>query len=49
MDPDFTKEVFDAMNRHFENLNGSRPAVSDEDDSRVLEEDRRLNEIKDLG
>lgn len=47
VDPDFTKEVFDAMNRHFENLNGSRPAVSDEEDSKILEEERRINEIKE--
>lgn len=49
VDSDFTKEVFDAMSRHFERLKGDRSVVSDEDDSRVLEEDRRLSEIKDLG
>lgn len=49
MDSDFTKEVFDAMSRHFERLKGDRSVVSDEEDSKILEEERRINEIKDLG
>lgn len=47
VDPDFTKEVFDAMSRHFERLKGDRSVVSDEEDSKILEEERRINEIKE--
>lgn len=47
VDSDFTKEVFDAMSRHFERLKGDRSVVSDEEDSKILEEERRINEIKE--
>lgn len=47
VDSDFTKDVFAAMNRYFERVTANRPSVSYEDDSKVLEEDRRMYEIKE--
>jgi len=44
---DFTKEIFDSMSRYFERLKGNRLAVSDEEDSKILEESRMMNEFKD--
>lgn len=47
VDSDFTKEIFDSMSRYFERLKGNRLAVSDEEDSKILEESRMMNEFKD--
>ena len=35
------------MSRYFERLKGNRLAVSDEEDSKILEESRMMNEFKD--
>lgn len=47
VDPDFVKDMFDAMNRYFEKLKEKRPAVSDEEDAKILEEERKMSEIKE--
>lgn len=45
VDSEFTKDIFDALNRYFERLGAERPVVSEEEDARILEEERRMNEI----
>lgn len=47
VDSDFTKEIFGAMDRYFEKLKDNRPVVSNEEDSKILEEERRMSEIKE--
>lgn len=46
VDSEFTKDILDVLNRYFERLEVERPVVSEEEDARILEEERRMNEIK---
>lgn len=45
VDSEFTKDILDVLNRYFERLEVERPVVSEEEDARILEEERRMNEI----
>lgn len=47
VDREFTKELFDALNRFYERLKARQNAVSEEEDAKALEEERRMNELKE--
>ena len=47
VDQEFTKELFDALNRFYERLKARQNAVSEEEDAKALEEERRMNELKE--
>ena len=47
IDSDFTKEVFDSMHRYFDKLKAEKPNVSEEEDSKILEEERRMYELNE--
>ena len=47
VDQEFTKELFDALNRFYERLKSRQNAVSEEEDAKVLEEEKRIVELKE--
>lgn len=47
VDSEYTKEVFDAMNRYFERLKTEKKPVSEEEDAKVLDEERKMYEMKE--
>lgn len=46
VDSGYTKDVFDAMNRYFESLKAEKKSVSDEEDSKIIDEERKMYEMK---
>ena len=47
VDKEFTKDLFDALHRFYERLKARQNAVSEEEDAKALEEERRMNELKE--
>lgn len=47
VDQEFTKDLFDALHRFYERLKSKQPPVSEEEDAKALEEERRMNELKE--
>ena len=45
IDPEFTKDLFGALNRFYDRLRERRETVSEEDDAKALEESRAMYEI----
>ena len=46
VDSEYTKDVFDAMNRYFESLKAEKKSVSDDEDSKIIDEERKMYEMK---
>ena len=47
VDSEYTKEVFDAMNRYFERIKTENKPVSDEEDAKVLDAEKRKYELQE--
>lgn len=47
VDSEFTKDLFDALNRFYERLKSKQAAILEEEDAKALEEERRMNELKE--
>lgn len=47
VDVEFTKDLFDALNRFYERLKAAREKVSAEDDAKVLNEGKSMYELKE--
>lgn len=47
VDAEFTKDLFDALNRFYERLKASRKPVSAEDDAKVLDEEKSMYELNE--
>lgn len=47
VDSEYTKEVFDAMNRYFERIKTENKTVSDEEDAKVLDAEKRKYELQE--
>lgn len=47
VDQEFTKELFDALNRFYDRLKALQNAVSEEEDAKVLEDEKRIVELKE--
>lgn len=47
VDSEYTKEVFDAMNRYFERIKDKKKPVSEEEDAKILDEERKMYEMKE--
>lgn len=47
VDSEYTKEVFDAMNRYFERIKAENKPVSDEEDAKVLDAEKRKYELQE--
>lgn len=47
VDAEFTKDLFDALNRFYDRLKAAREKVSAEDDAKALDEERIMYELKE--
>lgn len=47
VDSEYTKEVFDAMNRYFERIKDKKKPVSEEEDAKIIDEERKMYEMKE--
>lgn len=47
VDSEYTKEVFDVMNRYFERIKDKKKPVSEEEDAKVLDEERKMYELQE--
>lgn len=47
VDVEFTKDLFDALNRFYERLKAAREKVSAEDDAKALNEEKSMYELKE--
>lgn len=47
VDSEYTKDVFDAMNRYFERIKDKKKPVSEEEDAKVLDEERKMYELQE--
>ena len=47
VDQEFTKELFGALHRFYERLKSKQPAVSEEENAKVLKDEKRIVELKE--
>lgn len=47
VDSEYTKEVFDAMNRYFERIKDKKKPVSEEEDAKIIDEERKKYELQE--
>lgn len=47
VDSEYTKDVFDAMNRYFERIKDKKKPVSEEEDAKIIDEERKMYEMKE--
>lgn len=47
VDQEFTKDLFDALHRFYERLKSKQPPVSEEENAKVLKDEKRIVELKE--